>query len=46
VCASVLAVVIAMNSGISSSFWTGFGAYMVAMLAFLWASRREAVPHP
>jgi hypothetical protein len=42
VCASVLAVVIAMQSGISASFWVGFTAYAVAMLSFLWASRQGA----
>lgn len=40
VCASVLAVVIAMNWGISASFWTGFGWYLVALIAFLIAVRR------
>ena len=41
VCASVFAVVIAMTFGISASFWTGFGCYVVAFLAFLWTSRRR-----
>lgn len=35
VCASVLAVVIALNSGISRSFWAGAGCYAVAFLAYL-----------
>jgi hypothetical protein len=42
VCASVLAVVIALNWGISTSFWTGFSCYVVAFLAFLWSSRRTS----
>ncbi len=42
VCASVLAVVIAMYSGISTSFWVGFAAYVVALLAFLFAYRKDA----
>lgn len=36
VLASVLAVVIALNSGISSAFWTGFFCYLVALVAFVW----------
>jgi len=39
VCASVLAVAIALAAGISSSFWTGVVCYVVAFGAFLWASR-------
>lgn len=39
VCASVLAVCIAINSSISASFWTGFACYVVAVFAFIWASR-------
>lgn len=39
VCASVLAVAIALNSSISTSFWTGFGCYVVAAIAFVWASQ-------
>ena len=42
VCASVLAVVIALHWGISTSFWTGFSCYVVAFLAFLWSSRRTS----
>jgi len=41
VCASVIAVVIALNSGISASFWTGFACYAAALAAFIWASRRR-----
>ncbi len=41
VCASVLAVVIALYSSISAAFWTGVGCYVVALLAFVWASARS-----
>jgi hypothetical protein len=40
VCGSVLAVVIALNAGISAAFWTGFAFYAMACGAFAWASRR------
>ena len=40
VCASVFAVVIALSSGISTSFWTGFSCYAVAFGASVWESRR------
>jgi hypothetical protein len=36
VCASVLAVVIALGSGISASFWCGFGCYLLAAVALAW----------
>ncbi len=36
VCASVFAVAIALSAGISTSFWTGFGCYGIAVLAFMW----------
>lgn len=39
VCASVLAVAIALSFGITTSFWSGFACYVAAFLAFLWASR-------
>lgn len=42
VCASVLAVVIALNYGISTSFWIGFGFYILALMAFVWAGRGAA----
>jgi hypothetical protein len=42
VCASVIAVVIAINSGISASFWTGFACYSAALAAFVWMSRRRS----
>jgi len=38
ICASVLAVAIAMNAGISRSFWAGFCCYAFACAAFLWAA--------
>jgi hypothetical protein len=38
VCASVVAVAIALSSGISVSFWTGFSCYVIAAGAFLSAS--------
>jgi hypothetical protein len=41
VCASVLAVAIALSFGISTSFWTGFSFYVVALIAFFWASRSK-----
>jgi hypothetical protein len=41
VCASVLAVVIALYASISAAFWTGAGCYAVALLAFVWASARD-----
>lgn len=42
VCASVLAVIIALFFGISRAFWAGTACYALAALAFLWASRRPA----
>ena len=47
VCASVLAIVIALSSSISAAFWTGVGCYAAAVLAFVWASAgtpREVLP--
>jgi hypothetical protein len=41
VCASVLAVAIALGLGISASFWTGFSCYVAAFLAFIWACQRK-----
>ena len=46
VCASVLAVVIALNAGISASFWTGVACYVLAALAFRAALRRTVVAPP
>jgi hypothetical protein len=42
VCASVLAVVIAIGAGISAAFWTGSACYLVALLAMLTLIRRAA----
>lgn len=39
VCASVLAVAIALSSSISAAFWAGSSCYAVAFVAFVWASR-------
>jgi predicted membrane-bound spermidine synthase len=36
ICASVLAMLIAMNAGISVTFWSGFSWYAVAFGAYLW----------
>jgi hypothetical protein len=36
ICASVLAVFIAMNAGISVTFWSGFGWYAFASGAYVW----------
>jgi hypothetical protein len=43
VCASVLAVVIAIASGISTSYWTGFACYLVATLAFVAITQKRVV---
>ena len=42
VCASVLAMVIAVSAGISVSFWTGFFSYCIALLAFVLVKRANA----
>lgn len=39
ICASILAMLIAMNSGISAAFWSGSCCYVVAFCAYLWAVR-------
>nr|MBA2604568.1 hypothetical protein [Acidobacteriota bacterium] len=36
VCASVLAVVIAIGAGISAAFWTGAACYAVSLAALVW----------
>jgi hypothetical protein len=41
VLASVMAVVIAMELGISTSFWSGAASYAVAVGAFAWACRNQ-----
>jgi len=43
VCASVLAVAIALTWGISASFWAGNACYATAWLAFVWATPRVLV---
>lgn len=43
VCASVLAVVIALSSGISASFWSGLSCYAIAFIAFVWMSQRRGL---
>jgi hypothetical protein len=40
VCASVLALVIALTWGISAAFWSGFGCYAVALAAYLRAGQQ------
>ncbi len=42
VCASVIAVSIALSSGTSTSFWTGFSCYVIAFIAFVWISRGKS----
>jgi hypothetical protein len=44
VLASVLAVVIAMASGISAAFWTGVASYAVALAAFAVVARPGRLP--
>ena len=44
VCASVLAVAIALSSSISGAFWAGWVAYAVALAGFVLAARRVALP--
>jgi hypothetical protein len=39
VCASVLALAIAFSSSISTSFWIGFGCYVLAFASFVWSKR-------
>jgi hypothetical protein len=41
VCASVLALIIALNAGISASFWAGFACYAAACGSFFVAARGE-----
>ncbi len=42
VCGSVAAIVVALNAGISASFWTGVAWYVAAAGAFLLAHRESA----
>jgi hypothetical protein len=44
VCASVLAVAIALSWTISAAFWTGWAAYAVALGAYVWAGRTARAP--
>jgi hypothetical protein len=46
VCGSVLAVVIALTSGISFAFWTGFACYVTALCAFAAGSRAPVTGEP
>ncbi len=39
VCASVLAIVISLNAGISTTYWTGVACYFIATVSYLRASR-------
>ena len=41
VCASVLAVALSLNWGISFTFWSGFTAYFAALLAFIWIAKKK-----
>lgn len=43
VCASVLAVAMALTSSISMSYWTGVVCYLIAFISFVWATRLERV---
>ena len=42
VCASVLAVVIALGAGISASFWAGALCYGAALAVLVWTRGRES----
>lgn len=41
VCASVLAVVIAMIAGISTTYWFGLIAYLLAFFAYIWIGKSK-----
>ncbi len=43
VCASVLAITIALYAGIAAAYWTGVAAYVIALAAYTWAVFAEAV---
>jgi len=43
VLASVSAVLIAMNIGISSAFWSGFTFYAIAVCAYVWARKTASI---
>jgi predicted membrane-bound spermidine synthase len=36
ICASIVAMLIAMNYGISSAYWSGFFCYVIAVAAYAW----------
>lgn len=42
VCATVISVMIAMTWGISSSYWTGFICYVIAVIAFLYIAKKSS----
>lgn len=42
VCASVLSVVIALTASISAAFWTGWAAYVIALIAYSRCGRASA----
>jgi hypothetical protein len=44
ICGSVLAAAVAMNLGISNTFWSGFLCYVIAFAAYFWARGRAASP--
>jgi hypothetical protein len=46
VCASVLAVVIALGAGISAAFWTGLACYGGAFAALVWTRRNRPATVP
>jgi hypothetical protein len=45
VCASVLAVAIALHRGIAAGFWTGVACYAAAAVALAVESRRQRAGH-
>jgi hypothetical protein len=46
VCASVLAIVIAIGAGISASFWVGVASYLAALLAVRSNQGLDLTPQP
>jgi len=46
VLASVLAVVIALGSGISAAFWTGVACYTIALMTYAWSHRATPNAQP
>lgn len=42
VCASVFAAAIALESGISASFWTGVSCYLAAFVGLIWVTKSAA----